>query len=65
MTLNSALGVIRGHWKWHHSIAYEFLNWGSIVTMTLSCIISEIGLKRDTGQKLRAIKLGLRVIQGP
>jgi len=43
VTLKCGLGVIQGHWKWHHSIdCIRVSYWLSIVTMTLSCIISKI-----------------------
>jgi len=38
VTLKSSVGVIQGHWKWHHSIQ----SISHVVTMALSYIISEI-----------------------
>ena len=50
VTLKSRLGVIEGHWKWHHSIRLHTSSYSSsIVTMAVSCTVLE--LKRDIGRK--------------
>jgi len=57
MTLKYGLGLIHGHWKWHHSIIHRSCTssyWRWIVTIALSglylsCIVSEV--KQDIGRK--------------
>jgi len=50
-SLKSELGIIQGHWKWHHLIvSYTSFYWHSTFTMSLSRIVSEI--KRDTWSKI-------------
>jgi len=49
-SLKSGLEVTQGHSNWYHSKACSAVFYSrSIVTMALSCIISEI--KRDIGWK--------------
>jgi len=43
VTLKSTLEVTQSHWKWHRSIAYEFL------FVFHSCTVFEI--KRDVGRE--------------
>ena len=43
VTLKTGLRVQEGHWKCHHSVREPITSyWCSIVTMALSCVVSEI-----------------------
>ena len=56
MTLKTGVGVRQAHWKYHHSIERM---WRSIVTMALSCVVSEI----FNVEKCRDLEIGSKVTQ--
>jgi len=43
VTFKTGLGIIQGHWKWHHFDRSQMSSYSpSIVTMAISCIVCEI-----------------------